>query len=524
MVPRINLILNLICRDYLADRAALDTSFQFHPVIFGADNPQCQIPEVQALVARFQLYSNLIAGILSAIVSPKMGVLSDRYGRKRIIAIATLGTLLGEAITVLIASYPDDFSVNWILLGSFFDGLCGSFTTAMALIHAYNADCTPPERRNVTFAYFHATLFTGIAAGPILAGYLVNWTGHIITVFYVAIGCHLFFLIFLFFIIPESVSKERQMIAREKWRTKMLDPEERTWILTARNYNVLAMTKSFFQPLGILRPTGPGSSRDLRRNLFFLAAIDTAMFGVAMGTMNVIVIYSEYMFGWGNLESSIFVSIVNTCRVCGLLLILPTVTRIVRGPMSSRRQQRNSGSDLLDINIIRIAILFDLTGYIGYSTVRKGYLLIISGAIASLGGMGSPTLQSALTKHVPPDRTGQLLGATGLLHALARVIAPTIFNLIYSVTVGKFTQTVFVCLASVFGVASVFSWFIKPHGELNLEYIDIEMELILFLQCTSMILSHRIRIQIHGQGQVDWRKSVKVEQAGQMIRYDNEAL
>jgi hypothetical protein len=46
---------------------------------------------------------------------------------------------------------------------------------------------------------------------------------------------------------------------------------------------------------------------------------------------------------------------------------------------------------------------------------------------------------------------------------LARVIAPTIFNAIYSVTVGKFTQTVFVCLTATFGLAFVLSFFIQPH-------------------------------------------------------------
>jgi hypothetical protein len=83
-----------------------------------------------------------------------------------------------------------------------------------------------------------------------------------------------------------------------------------------------------------------------------------------------------------------------------------------------------------------------------------------------MGSMGSPTLQSSLTKHVPPEYVGQMLGAVGLLHALARVVAPTVFNLIYSITVGKFTQAVFVCLGSGFALAFGLSWFIKPHGML----------------------------------------------------------
>jgi len=426
------------------------------PVIVGSDNPQCQIPEVQALVSKFTLYGNLIAGILSAITSPKLGATSDRYGRRKIIALTTVGMLLGEIITIIAATYPEMFSVKWLLLGYAFDGICGSFIAAMALTHSYAADCTPPAKRNVTFGYFHGCLFTGIAIGPVIAGYIIKATGEILTIFYIALGCHLIFLSFLLFVVPESLSEERQMAAREKHRIYKDGRPRRSIVNALKSANLLA-------PLEILYPTGEGSSRAVRRNLMFLAAVDTITFGVAMGSMIIVVIYSEYMFGWGNLESSIFVSVVNTCRVCVLLIFVPLITHFIRGRRGSV-PQRNSGCDGLDLAIIRTAIVFDMIGYIGYATVRTGPLLFLSGAIAAVGGMGSPTLQSSLTKHVPPDRTGQLLGATGLLHALARVVAPTIFNLIYALTVGKFTQAVFVCLAATFGVAFILSWFIRPHG------------------------------------------------------------
>ena len=469
LVPKLNLILSLICQDYLSERALEDPSFQFLPVIVGSDNPQCRIPEVQALVSRFTLYLTVIAGFFSALTSPKLGALSDRYGRKGIMCLTISGTLFNEIFTIIAATYPETVSVYWLLLGAVLDGICGSFTAAMALVNAYTADCTPPQKRNVTFGYFHGTLFTGIAFGPLIAGYIIKASGQILTVFYIAVGCHLTFLGFILFIVPESLSKERQLSAQEKKKglgtaegyAWLAQPDPIVHFLRA-TWHVIRSGGGLFTPLSILWPKGEGSNPAVRRNLVFLAAVDTTMFGVAMGSMTIVVIYSEYMFGWGNFESSIFVSIVNICRVTVLVLILPLVTRLVRGRKDAT-PQRNSGSDMLDLTLIRVAIAFDMLGYIGYATVRTGNLLILSGAIASVGGMGSPTLQAALTKHVPQDRTGQLLGAVGLLHAMARVVAPTVFNLIYSATVGKFTQTVFVCLAATFGVAFVLSWFIRPY-------------------------------------------------------------
>lgn len=461
IIPKINLILALICREYLADRSTDDQSVPALPVVFGVENPQCRIPEVQSLVSNFTLYGNLIAGLLSAVTSPRLGALSDRYGRRRIIAFTTMGMFVSEVITIVVATYPDVFSVNWFLLGYAFDGICGSFVAAMALTNAYASDCTPPTERAVTFAYFHGVLFTGIALGPLLAGFIVKYTGKIITIFYFALACHGVFLFFLTFLIPESLSQERQMAAREK-KAFIGDAEglAQTWENTLLN----GLKKSnIFAPLKILWPTGEGTDPAVRRNLVFLAAVDTTMFGVAMGSMTVVVIYSGFAFGWDTYDTSLFMSVVNICRVTCLILLLPLISRLLRGPKTNI-PPRQSGSDHVDLTIIKLAIAFDMMGYVGYATSKSGTMFMISGAIAAVGGMGSPTLQSALTKHVSPDRTGQVLGAMGLLHALARVVGPTVFNLIYSLTVGKFTQTVFVCLAGTFGVAFGLSWFIRAHG------------------------------------------------------------
>lgn len=431
------------------------------PVVLGGENLQCQIPEVQLLVSNFTLYGNLIAGLLSAVTSPELGSLSDRYGRTKVMAYMVLGLLVSEIITILTAKYSDVLPVQWLLLGFFFDGLAGSFTAGMAVAFAYASDFTPPAKRKVVFGWLHGCLFGGIALGPFLGGYIVKASGEIVTIFYVTLACHFIYFLFLAFLLPESLTKQRQVAAREKYNSGVLRVHSRAWV--SYIYSRLK-SSNLLGPLSILYPTGAGSSNALRRNLMLLAAVDTAMFGVAMGSMTVVIIYSEYIFHWGNFETNIFMAIVNTFRVSVLLLLLPLISRVFKGKEARTSVQQNSGSDALDLYIIRVAVLFDLVGYIGYSTVKTGPLFILSGTIASVGGMGAPTLSAALTKHVPQDRTGEVLGAMGLLHALARVVAPTIFNLIYSLTVATMPQTVFISLSAVFGAAFALSFFIRPHG------------------------------------------------------------
>lgn len=458
--------MDLICRNYFTQRSIKDPTFDMMPVILGDNNPQCKIPEVQALVTKFILYGTLISGILAAIVSPKLGALSDQYGRLRVMCCGTMGLLLQEVVIICVATWPDELSVNWILLGFMFDGLGGSFIAAMAISYAYASDCTSPQKRNVVFGWYQSVLFGGIALGPILGGYIIKLTGKILNVFYIALAMHVTFVLFLLLIVPESLSKERQLAARQKKKdvNSSIEPPSLNWF-SDPVVSTWQFIKScnLLEPLSILWPTGEGTNPALRWNLVLIAAVDTTMFGVAMGALTVVLLYVELEFGWGNYETSIFVSVVNTCRAFTLVVLLPIVIRLLRGP-KSKVVTRNSGSDNVDLGIIRAAILFDILGYVGYTLVRRGELFILCGAAASLGGIGSPTLQAALTKHVPHDRTGQVLGAVGLLHAAARVVAPTVFSVIYAKTVGKFRQTVFVCLAATFGVALVLSWFIRPHG------------------------------------------------------------
>lgn len=453
--------MDLVCQEYYASERPDPISGPMDP---GQQPDRCRTDAVSSRSSLFLLYGSLCSGILAAVTSPKLGALSDRYGRKKFMILNTCAALFGEVLTILAAKFPDVVHVNWILVGYAIEGLGGSFIVGMALAHSYASDCVSPQKRNEAFSYFDACLFGGIAVGPVVAGYIieartktVGKTEARLLIFYLALAAHGIFIFFLAFCIPESLSKSRQAAAKEKHNDEMerLGPAS-DWINQLRHLNL-------FAPLKVLWPTGPGSSSAVRWNLILLAATDTIMFGVAMGAMGVVLVYTRRQFGWQDLETGRFVTIVNSSRVIALLVLLPLITRIFRG--KNPPPQRNSGSDRIDLSIVRVAIFLDMCGYLGYTLARDGSVFALSGALAAIGGIGNPALSAALTKHVPQEKIGQLLGATGLLHALARVVGPTIFNGIYSATVGVFRQTVFVSLTATFGLAFVCSWLVRPHGK-----------------------------------------------------------
>ncbi|KAL9488674.1 hypothetical protein ACSS6W_000951 [Trichoderma asperelloides] len=464
IVPKLNLILDLVCKQYFADEQLADPHFTYKPIVLGSDNPQCNIPAVQRNVAEFMLTLNLVIGGLSAIVAPKLGHLSDRYGRRRLMALASCGGVLSEIVTILCAKYPQTFNYRWMILGAVFDGITGSFTAGSILSQSYTSDCTPPSKRAVSIGYIHACLFTGLALGPLMAGYFVKWTGTLISIFYVALGCHTFFILFVRFVLPESLSKRRQMLAREKLARSEAEQDGSEGSSSRLLHNPFATFK-------ILWPTGPGTSSRLRINLVALAIADTIIMGSMMAVGNVLMLYSEYMFNWGNFETSRFISSLSMIRVFVLMVIFPIINYVFRIRPAARRRREsgaphieaNSGADNLDVWVLRFALTSDLLGCIGYIFARNQHLFFASGMVTALGGLGSATVQAAVTKHVPASRIGQVLGAVGFMQALSRVIGPVLFNGLYAMTVGVFPQAIFVLLGGLFSIGLTCAFILRPH-------------------------------------------------------------
>lgn len=461
-------IISLICRQYFIDQASLNPDVVFPPVIPGGENEQCQIPPVQKTATKMTLAMNLVVGLSSAVIVPKLGHLSDRFGRTKWIAFSALGAIIAEAITILAAKFPDIVDYRWMVVGAVFDGLCGAFTATNILSHSYTSDCTPPSKRGVAIGYLHACLFIGLALGPLLSAYLVRHVGNLVSIFYVTLGCHIFFVFFVRFVLPESVSRRRQLIAREKYAKELEAREDDGgWLASVRHRNPLA-------PLRILYVKAPGAPPDFRRNIVALAIVDMVLLGAAMGAGTVIILYSEFVFKWDNFQSSQYVSTVSTVRAFVLLCIFPVINYFFRTRPTARRRllrpgpvvESNKGCDTLDLWLIRSALVSDVIGATGYVFARSSPFFVLSGIITAFGGLGSATIQAAVTKHVPPEKVGQLLGAIGLLHGLARVVSPLAFNGLYHATLETFPQAIFILLTGLFGLSLAASMFVKPHGKI----------------------------------------------------------
>ncbi len=449
-MPKINVILALMCIQYEGVIA---------PAGLGNDQI-CRTPSVHARMGKFMMWANIISGLGCAISSPRIGSLSDRVGRKPLIAFTALGLLFGDIISVAAAWAPHSISVYWVLLEFAIGGLTGSFGATMAIMQSYVSDCVTGEVRASIFAQIHACMFLGQALGPPAGALFIRWIGKgdLLSVIYAATICHAFFIVFVLFGIKETVRVKRHepsAVAHPK-----ISIQERVKKVLG-HCNLL-------RPLQIFRPPRDGSNAIARHNLPLLAIVDGVAFGVQLGLISLLVLYSEQRFGWRTMETSLFVSVTNITRAVVLMCALPLLVHLF-----SRREEaidesadeevlkEPKGSPWLSVWTIRATVLFDTISHIGFALSSSATPYIVSGVLAAAACPVSPVAQSLMTTYADPSRYGELLGTVSLCHALVRSVVPALMQLTWSVTVNNEPSAVFWGLAVLFGTTLFLSLWIR---------------------------------------------------------------
>lgn len=329
----------------------------------------------------------LLAGsyaLAQFLVTPLIGALSDRHGRRPVIAICVSGSVLGLGLFALTMSlpWPNGAGLPLMLLftARIIDGISGgTAATAAAVL----ADISPPEQRARAFGLIGVAFGVGFILGPGIGGWLATFS--IDLPVWVATGFAVVNLLVVVFLLPE------------------------THPVQARSTSSISREINPFARIGAV--IGDGKIGQLAAGffLFFLAF---------NGFTAILVLYFKQRFGWGpELATSAFLVVGIVATVVQGGLIGPLVKRFGEWRLT-----------MLGLGLVVVGCL--LIPGIGASD--RVVSVLISVSLLALGtGLVTPNLRSLVSRRLGNRGQGTALGSLQALQSLGSFLGPPLAGLAY---------------------------------------------------------------------------------------------
>jgi len=300
--------------------------------------------------------------LMQFLFGPALGNLSDRFGRRPIILIALTGLTIDYTIM--------GFSPNvvWLFVGHTIAGISGA---SVATATAYIADITPKEQRAQRFGLIGAAIGLGFIAGPVVGGTLGELGPRF--PFYAAAALAATALVLGFFVLPESLAKDR----RRPFRLRRANPFGALWALS-RNPVVLWLlaTLLLFTLAAQAFPTAwPFFTIEVLK-------FSSGQIGLALGA-----------FGVGFAISQ----------------------AVLMGPLTKK---------LGEWSTVLLGMLCAAVAFTGTAFIHSELPLYIFLIVGSLAGLAGPAINSLMSHQVPDDAQGELQGAINATNSLAAILGP----------------------------------------------------------------------------------------------------
>jgi DHA1 family multidrug resistance protein-like MFS transporter len=329
--------------------------------------------------------------LMQLICAPIWGILSDRYGRKPILAIG----VLGYAITLLMFGLARSFAMLFIARS--LSGILSSATMPTAM--AYIGDNTPQDEKSKGMGQLGAMVGVGVILGPLMGGLLS--TDSLSLPFFIGSGLAFLALLLVILLLPESKPASIQMagLPPSKEQSPALQPDS-------------------VNPVAI-----PLRTRDIYLRILLSPA----------GILLLLIFIMS--FGMTNFQGMIGLYVVdkfafNTKQVGAIWMVMGMILIVAQGGLVGPLTKK-----LGDLNLIKIGLLGGAIGFVlvAFAVDYITTLLALGFFILALALIG-PALNSYISNFAG-EHQGTVMGLNSAFTSLGRVVGPLWGGYLYDINI-----------------------------------------------------------------------------------------
>lgn len=308
--------------------------------------------------------------LMQFLMSPVLGSLSDRFGRRPVL----LTSLLGAGLDFILMALAPNL---WILfLGRIISGTTGAGITVAS---SYMADISDDSNRAANFGMIGAAIGLGFIIGPVLGGLFGN-LGPLVP-FWVAAALNLVNFAFGIFVLPESLPAEK----RRQIRWGQMNP--------------------FVSIVKVLKPS-PVSGFILVYFFIYLAG---------QVHPSIWTLYTQLKFNWSAFEVGLSLSFVGV----SIAFAQGYLTRIFIPKWG-------------EYNSLLYALYINIGGFALFAFATHGWMMYAVMVLTCLSGLGGPALQSLISREVPSHEQGELQGSLISLASITAIIGPLFYTDVFA--------------------------------------------------------------------------------------------
>ncbi len=326
------------------------------------------------------LYLGVLISIYAAckfVMAPIMGGLSDHFGRKPILLFSLLCTAVGYFVLGVGGAL-------WILfIGRIIDGISAGDISAL---YAYIADSSSGKQRAKFYGYLGAANGLGFMIGPAIGGLLGMKYPSL--PFFIAGSVSIFTAIFIYFILPETLEKEK--------RTKRI---------TFQSFNIIIHFNEIFAKCNT-------------RRIIVLGSVFAI--GLCLYQSN-IAVFVKNIFMWNPSQIGILFSLIGVCDIISRAILFPKLL--------NKLTEKNIG--LSGLLLMSVGFLFVIMSY-HYKAANLLWYAIVFITIGE--GLFDPCYNNLLSHSVGDHQQGLLQGVNQSIQSLLYTIIPAASGIIYLYT------------------------------------------------------------------------------------------